>query len=116
MKKSMNKWLRHGDEVVVLAGNEKGKAGKVLRRTKERVVVEGVNVRKKHLRRTQDNPQGQIISIEMALHLSNVSACDGAGKPVKLKVRDTDKGRDLFYRDGDKEIVYRTVSKGKCRG
>ena len=65
-----------GDEVIVIAGDHKGKKGKVLQviRAKNRVLVEGVNMIKKHERKTQDNPQGSISEREASIHYSNIKA------------------------------------------
>jgi len=70
----MSNKLKKGDEVVVITGDHKGSKGKILEviRTKNRVLVEGVNLVKKHERMTQDNPQGSIIEREASIHLSNV--------------------------------------------
>ena len=69
---SMN--IKKGDKVKVLAGKDKGKEGTILRSLpqKQRVVVEKVNIVKKALRPTQQNPQGGISSVEAPIHLSNV--------------------------------------------
>jgi large subunit ribosomal protein L24 len=66
--------VRKNDTVVVISGNDKGKSGKVLRvyPLKTRVIVEGVNIRKRHMRPTQTNPQGAIIEREFPIHASNV--------------------------------------------
>lgn len=66
--------VKKGDEVVVLAGNDRGKRGlvKEVMPRANRVVVEGVNVRTKHLRRTQKNPQGGRVEREFPIHASNV--------------------------------------------
>ena len=68
----MSKKLKVKDEVMVIAGNCKGQTGKILFRSEERVVVEGVNVRKKHKKPTRQNEKGQIIDIECPIHISNV--------------------------------------------
>jgi large subunit ribosomal protein L24 len=70
----MSNKLKKGDEVVVIAGDHKGSKGKILEvlRTKNRVLVEGVNLVKKHERKTQDNPQGSIVEREASIHFSNV--------------------------------------------
>lgn len=70
----MAKQLKKNDTVVVIAGAQKGKRGRVLQvqRAKCRVIVEGVNTRKKATRRTADKPQGGIQSIESPVHISNV--------------------------------------------
>jgi large subunit ribosomal protein L24 len=66
--------VKKGDEVIVIAGDHKGSKGKILQvlREKNRVIVEGVNMIKKHEKKTQDNPQGAIIEREASLHFSNV--------------------------------------------
>jgi len=67
--------LKKGDEVTVITGDHKGSKGKILEviRTKNRVLIEGVNIVKKHERKTQDNPQGSIVEKEAPIHVSNVS-------------------------------------------
>jgi large subunit ribosomal protein L24 len=66
--------VKRGDQVVVLAGTEKGKQGKILRvlPDKQRVIVEGLKIIKKHLRKNQQYPQGAIIKREGSIHVSNV--------------------------------------------
>lgn len=66
--------VRKNDTVVVIAGNDKGKTGKVLRvfPQKNRVIVEGVNIRKRHVRPSQAHPQGAIVEREFPIHASNV--------------------------------------------
>ena len=66
--------VKKGDEVVVLAGKEKGKRGKVIAMLtgKERVVVEGVQMIKRHTRKNQQYPQGAIVERESGIHISNV--------------------------------------------
>jgi large subunit ribosomal protein L24 len=66
--------LKRGDEVVVIAGSNRGKRGNVLEviPTSERVVVEGVNMRKKHTKGTQERPEASIIEREMPVHYSNL--------------------------------------------
>lgn len=66
--------VKRGDEVVVLAGTERGKRGKIIRvlADKKRVIVEGVKMIKRHTRKNQQHPQGAIIEREGTVHLSNV--------------------------------------------
>ena len=66
--------VKKGDEVVVIAGSEKGKRGKIIeiKSKSERVIVEGIKMVKKHTRRSQDNPQGSIVEREGTVHISNV--------------------------------------------
>lgn len=70
-----SKNIRKGDRVYVIAGNEKKKIGIVQSRDGDKVVIQGLNVRKKHIKKTQDNPKGRIIDIEMPIHISNVKLC-----------------------------------------
>ena len=108
----MSKWIRKGDRVLVMTGNDKGKAGEVLARSDERVVVQGVNIRKKHLRRTQETPGGRIVEMESSIHVSNVCICNKENQPLRLHVKIDQNGeRSLVYRDGSKEHVYRSVKK-----
>lgn len=100
--------LRSGEEVVVIAGNDKGKTGKVIRFKEDRVVVEGVNVRKKHMKKTQENQQPQIIDIECAIHISNVRPFI-EGKAVKLKA--IIKNGEKSYVYGEKNKLFRKATK-----
>ncbi|MBI3508083.1 MAG: 50S ribosomal protein L24 [Chlamydiia bacterium] len=106
-----SKWIRKGDQVVVVAGNDKGKTGEVLKRSEDRVLVQGVNIRKKHLRRNQQTPGGRVVEMEVAIHISNVSLADKQGNRIKLSVRKKDDGqRELVYRK-EKKSVYRSIKK-----
>lgn len=66
--------VKNGDDVVVITGKEKGKRGKIISvlTKKSRVIVEGVNIQKKHLRKSQQNPNGSIVEREGSIHVSNV--------------------------------------------
>lgn len=70
--------VRSGDKVVVISGKDKGKEGTVLKAipAKNRVIVEGVNMMKKHLKPSQMNPEGGILETEAAIHVSNVMHVD----------------------------------------
>jgi large subunit ribosomal protein L24 len=70
--------VKKGDEVVVIAGAQAGKRGKIIavKSKKERVIVEGVRMIKKHMRKSQDNPQGAIIEREGTIHISNVMSAE----------------------------------------
>ena len=77
----MNRLKLHvhkGDNVEVIAGNFKGSSGKVLEvlSKKQRVIVEGVRMIKKHMRKSQDNPQGKIEEREGPIHISNVKVLE----------------------------------------
>jgi large subunit ribosomal protein L24 len=82
--------IRKGDTVVVIAGKEKGKRGKVLRiLTKtNRVVVERIMMVKRHTKPSQKNPQGGIVEKEGSIHISNVMPVDpGSDKGTRVKVK-----------------------------
>jgi large subunit ribosomal protein L24 len=66
--------VKRGDQVVVIAGSHKGKSGKVLeiRARKNRAVVEGVAMIKRHLKKSQENPNGSIAEREGSIHISNL--------------------------------------------
>lgn len=84
--------IKKGDNVRIIAGNDKGKEGRVVEvlPDKMRVVVEGVNVRKRHMKANPNAQQGgQIIEREMPIHYSNVLLLDGAGNPTRLGVKVT---------------------------
>ena len=82
----MPRHILKGDMVIVTSGNDRGATGEVLRVLvdADRVVVQGVNVRAKHLKPTQANPQGGIVRREMPIHISNVSPVVD-GKPTRVK-------------------------------
>ena len=82
----MARHVRKGDTVMVTAGNDRGATGEVLRilTKKDRVIVKGVNIRSKHLKPTQVNPQGGIVRREMPIHISNVSPVVD-GKPTRVR-------------------------------
>lgn len=81
--------IKRDSEVIVISGEHKGKKGKVLRvlRDSQRVLVEGVNVRKKCLKKSQENPKGGMIETEMPIHYSNVmlvgAKASGAKKGIE---------------------------------
>lgn len=70
--------VKKGDEVVVISGAEKGKRGKIIAiaTKKSRVIVEGVQMIKRHTRKSQQHPQGAIVEREGTLHISNVMKAD----------------------------------------
>lgn len=79
--------VKKGDKVKVITGKDKGKTGVVLAAfpKKNRVIVEGVNIIKKHSKPSQENPQGGIISKEAPIHVSNVMPIDPkTGEPTRV--------------------------------
>lgn len=114
MKNSSNvsKKIRKGDKVIAIAGNERGKTGTVLSCTGEKILVQGLNVRKKHVKPTQENQKGGIIELEKPIHVSNLKLCTAEEKPVKVKVRTTKEGeRQLVYKNSGKDVLHRNVKK-----
>ena len=85
--------VKKGDKVKVLTGKDKGKEGKILAvyPKKERVLVEGVNIVKKHQKPSQDNPQGGILEQEAPIHVSNVLPIDPkTGEPTRVGYEERD--------------------------
>lgn len=79
--------IRKGDTVEVLTGKDRGKRGKVLRviPAKDRVVVDGVNIAKKHERPTRENPQGGVVESPAPIVRSNVmTVCGSCNKPTRV--------------------------------
>ena len=79
--------IKTGDTVVVIAGKDKGKTGNVssIIKATDRVIVEGVNIVKRHKKATQESP-GKIEEIEASIHISNVSHIDPeSGKPTRVR-------------------------------
>ncbi|MEI5909205.1 50S ribosomal protein L24 [Bacillus spongiae] len=90
--------VKKGDKVMVITGKDKGKTGSVLAAfpKKDRVLVEGINIVKKHAKPSQANPQGGIISHEAPIHVSNVMPLDPkSNEPTRVgyKVEDGKKVR-----------------------
>jgi len=80
--------VRKGDTVVVISGNDKGKVGEVrsVNRDRGRIVVDGVNLRWKHRKPSQQSPQGERVQIECTIHSSNVMHWDaGQSKGVRRR-------------------------------
>jgi large subunit ribosomal protein L24 len=108
----MSKRIRKGDRVKVIAGNQKGKTGEVLVKGVDRVIIKEVNMRKKHLRATEQTPGGRIILMEAPIHISNVALCDKDGNVLKVRVRTNQQGaRELVHGAAQQEVVYRSVKK-----
>lgn len=93
----MARHIKKGDQVIVTAGSDKGQKGKVIRvlTGEDRVVVDGVNVRRKHVKPTQSNPQGGVITMAMPIHISNVSPADNKGKPTRVRFQINEAGEKV---------------------
>ena len=88
--------LKKGDKVVVIAGSNKGKEGTITKVLDEKVIIEGVNLRKKHLKPKNNNGTGQIIEQEAPIHASNVMIIDPkTKKPTKIKKVIDEKGKKI---------------------
>ena len=88
--------VKKGDEVEVISGNFRGSSGRILAvfPGKQRVVVEGVRIIKKHLRKSQDNPSGKIAEREGPLHISNVKLIERAKKTEKKPLKKSKKEKE----------------------
>ena len=90
--------IRKDDEVIVLTGRDKGKRGAVLRvvTKTDRVLVEGVNVTKRHVKPTQAEPQGGIVEREAPIHISNVALIDPeSDRPTRVRYKNLEDGRKV---------------------
>jgi len=103
--------VKKGDEVRVVAGNDKGREGRVLAvyPAKERVLVEGINMRVHHDQPTQENPQGGRIERELPIHISNVMVLDpSTGEPTRIgrkRIEEDGGGRWVRYSKKSGEII-----------
>ena len=112
MQQTRSKKIREGDQVLITAGNNKGKSGTVLSVNADKVIVRGVNIRKRHMRGNGPQSPGRIIEREKPVHVSNMALCTADNKPIKLKTRVNSEGeRELYYLDGDKSVLYRQIKK-----
>lgn len=103
----MPRHVRKGDQVIVTSGDHKGQSGEILEILvkADKVLVKGVNVKSRHVRPTQLNPKGGIVSKEMPMHISNVSpVVDGKATRVRFETQ----------KDGSKNRV--AVRGGKSLG
>jgi large subunit ribosomal protein L24 len=92
--------IKKGDIVEIITGDHKGATGRVLRviREKNRVIVQGHNIAKKHVRPSRKNPQGGRINVEQPIHISNVL-------PVNPKSSKGSKVRYKIEKDGSKKRI-----------
>ncbi|MFG0330782.1 MAG: 50S ribosomal protein L24 [Phycisphaerales bacterium] len=116
----MPRHVRKGDTVIVTAGDDKGRTGTVLQviPKSDQVVVQGINVKTKHLKPTQQNPQGGVITKEMPLHISNVSPMvDGRATRVRFEKKDDGTKVRVAARNGDElSTVHRAKKKRAKKG
>jgi large subunit ribosomal protein L24 len=101
--------IKKGDNVIVISGRDKGRTGEVLRvfPTERRVVVQGVNIAKRHTKPRMGEPGG-IVEKELALHVSNVAHVDpGSGKPTRIGYKILDDGRKVRVARRSGEVIDR---------
>ena len=102
--------IKKGDTVFVNSGEDKGKTGRVLEIvvSKNRAVVEGVNMMSKHSKPSAENPQGGIINKEASIHLSNLNLVDPkTGKPTRVGRKENSKGKlTRFAKKSGEEIKW----------
>ena len=92
----MARHVQTGDTVYITAGDHKGKTGQITRvdTERDRVYVKGLNLRTKHIRPTQINPQGGVVTKEAPIHISNVSPV-ADGKPTRVRFERQSDGRKV---------------------
>jgi large subunit ribosomal protein L24 len=112
MKRNFNKQpklhIRKGDTVKVIAGDDKGKTGKVLEvwLTKNRAIVEGINLVTKHEKPSAGKPEGGIKKTEGSIHISNLMLIDPAsGKPTRVGRKLNEKGKLQRYAKKTGEFI-----------
>ncbi|HIS22087.1 MAG TPA: 50S ribosomal protein L24 [Candidatus Cryptobacteroides intestinipullorum] len=100
-------YIKKGDTVYVNAGNDKGKTGKVLEvvRSKDRAIVEGINMVSKHTKPNAKNPQGGIVKQEAGIHISNLQLVDPAkGGPTRIGYKMVDGKKVRYSKKSGEEI------------
>ena len=100
--------IRKGDEVIVLAGDDKGRKGNVLKVVvaKQRALVEGVNMVSKSMKPSAKNPQGGIVKQEAPIHVSNLSLIDPkSGKATRVGMKKTDDGKKVRVAKKSGEVI-----------
>ncbi|MCP5468509.1 MAG: 50S ribosomal protein L24 [Deltaproteobacteria bacterium] len=104
----MKSLIRKNDQVVVITGKNKGQHGRILKviPEKSRVIVEKVNMVKKHTKPTQNNPRGGIVEREASIHISNVMLLDPkSNKPTRVGVRIEKDGKKVRYSKKSGEVI-----------
>ncbi|MBS4165550.1 50S ribosomal protein L24 [Neochlamydia sp. AcF65] len=115
-KVKTHKAIRKGDKVIAIAGNFKGQKGEVIARLGDKLVVQGLNLRKKHVKKSEAHPHGGIIELEKGIHISNLKVLNTEDNPVKLKAQKSEEGhKEWVYKQDDKHVVHRVVKKTKSK-
>lgn len=100
--------IRRDDTVQVIAGEHKGMTGKIIRimPRKQRAIVEGVNVIKRHTKPNPKNQQGGIVEKEASIHLSNLMlVCPKTQEPTRVGVQTLENGKRVRYSKKAKELI-----------
>jgi large subunit ribosomal protein L24 len=99
--------IKKDDNVVVIAGEHKGSEGKIVKIIKEknRAIVEGVNMIKKHAKPSAQNPQGGIIEKEATIHISNLSLISSEGNATRVGFRIEEDGKKVRVAKKNNEVV-----------
>ena len=98
--------IRKGDTVQIMSGTDAGKVGRVIKvyLDSDRILVEGINIVKKHTRPSQDNPQGGIIEKESSIHVSNTLLM-ASGKPTKVGYKILEDGKKIRVAKKTGEVI-----------
>ena len=98
--------IKKGDTVQVISGADSGKTGRVIKvyLDTDKVVVEGMNMVKKHARPTQDNPQGGIVEKEASIHVSNIMLVV-SGKPTRVGFKILENGKKVKVAKSNGEVI-----------
>ena len=98
--------IHKGDMVKIISGNDRGKNGRVIKvfPNKDRIIVEGINIVKKHSRPSQENPQGAILEKELSIHISNTMYLNG-NNPTRIGIKRSKEGSKVrFSKSTNKDI------------
>ena len=106
MKNQISTNLKKGDQVVVITGKDRGKKGRVLKMIPKgnAVLIEGVNMVKRHTRPSQSNQMGGIVEKEAGIHLSNLMPLTPSGRPTRVQFVDRD-GKKVRYSTKHEEYL-----------
>ncbi|MBZ4673121.1 MAG: ribosomal protein [Spirochaeta sp.] len=99
--------LKKNDTVMIIAGKDKGKSGKIVKvdREKERVVVQGANMVKKTMRKKTQQDKGGIVEIEAPIHVSNVAYVTGKGETTRIGYKFDESGKKVRYAKKTGEVI-----------
>ncbi len=98
--------IKKGEIVQIISGNDASKSGRVIKvfPSRGKIIVEGLNMVKKHTRPTQENPQGGIMEKEAAIHISNVMLVSGS-QPTRVGYRILDDGKKVKFSKKSGEVI-----------